>query len=176
MKDIRRDLRTSVEFQLCVWDKAPRRSNQARAQFWGRRHSEDGSCIRCGARNCTGTADALRYWAYGNHPAITLAEAQMIARARINCGALPLRLLRKKFILIPFGCVSIEESALSRAPSNLSHYAPSLSSTELLIFAKRTKTSRADASARARSVTRVEERNLLLFQTRPNFQARPHQP
>ena len=172
MKDIRRDLRTSVEFQLRVWNKPPRRSKQALAQFWGRRHSEDGSCIRCGARNCTGTADALRYWAYGNHPAITLAEAQMIATARINCGAL--RLPRKKFILIPFGCVSIEESALPRAPSNLSHYAPSLSSTELLIFAKGTKTSRADTSAHARSVTCVGERNPLHFQTRPHFQARPH--
>jgi hypothetical protein len=41
---------------------------------------------------------------------------------------------------------------------------------------KGTKTSRADASAHARSVTRVGERNSLLFQTRPNFQACPHQP
>jgi len=168
MNDIGGTCELRLSFSCAFWDKAPRRSNQARAQFWGRRHSEDGSCIQCGARNCTATADALRYWAYGNHPAITLAEAQMIARARINCGALPLRLLRKKFILIPFGCVFIEESALPRAPSNLSHYAPSLSSTELLIFAKGTKISRADTSADARSVPCVGERNPLHFQTRPH--------
>ena len=62
------------------------------------------------------------------HPAITLTEAQTIPRAHVNRGALALRSLQKKFILILVGFVSIGESGF--AASTLSHYATSLSSTE----------------------------------------------
>ena len=88
---------------------------------------------------CTGTGRSASMLGLREHPAITLAEAQTIARADLNGGALALRSLQENFILISFGCVSIGESAFPRAP--FSYYASSLSSTEAADICKKHKDS-----------------------------------
>src|SRR5579863_5061403 len=59
MKDIDGICEHRFEFQLRVWNKAPRSSNHARAKYWGRRHSRPPKTTRAAGRSATLPRDRL---------------------------------------------------------------------------------------------------------------------
>ena len=90
-------------------------------------------------------ADPLRRLACENILQSRWLKHRRLQEPALTVERLALRSLQRKFILIPFGCVPIREAAF--AASTFEFVAPAcaslLSSMELPIHAKNTKTSRA---------------------------------